>query len=348
MKKALLIIVSILVLALISYADQSTMQNADLSEPAEDQSVSDGDKGVCGDANDDTVITILDIIYIYYYIFGGSEPVPISSGNVDGYGRINVGDVNYLNDYLYFMGPAPSCADTVGTSQTTLPGNGINLGCAPYTPYSGNDSVAIPVYLDNISTIRAFSFGFHYLSNDIEITSINTSSSIVPGTGMWRSYFDAANNKVSVGWVAYVGMTQPLLTPQSDGLLFTLNAQILNGPVDQVIDLDTAFVPPGGECLFQASSGSFILPEFSACAPSVPIEVLNLDDAGDNSLRWAIDQANSNSGADTIIFDVSGTINLAAELPHLEDDGTVIMGSTALSGTHPFSLRQWPEKCAQH
>ena len=68
MKKALLIIVSILVLALISYADQSTMQNADLSEPAEDQSVSDGDKGVCGDANDDTVITILDIIYIYYYI----------------------------------------------------------------------------------------------------------------------------------------------------------------------------------------------------------------------------------------------------------------------------------------
>ncbi len=340
MRISLKIRVVLLVLLLPAFllADQKEDVAVTIADSGAGQSVSDGEKGVCGDANDDTIINLGDISFIFSHAFGGPAPNPVSSGNVDGYGRINIRDVNYLNDYLYYMGPAPSCADTVVSGQTTLPGNGITIGCAPFAPYSGDDSVAIPVYLDNISALRAFSFGFHYPSSDVEITSVSTNSSIAPQMGMWKSYFDAANNKVSVGWVAYIVMTQPLLSPQSGGLLFTLNAQILGGPIDQEIDLDTAFVPPGGECLFLGSIGSFILPEFSTCAPDVPIEVLNLDDAGTNSLRWAIEAANTNTGPDTIIFDVSGTINLSAELTPLVDDGTVIMGSTALSGAHSIVI----------
>ena len=35
--------------------------------------------------------------------------------------------------------------------------------------------------------------------------------------------------------------------------------------------------------------------------------VTNTDDSGNGSLRWAIEQANSNPGLDNIYFDISGT-----------------------------------------
>ncbi|MEM3506616.1 MAG: right-handed parallel beta-helix repeat-containing protein [Candidatus Bathyarchaeia archaeon] len=58
--------------------------------------------------------------------------------------------------------------------------------------------------------------------------------------------------------------------------------------------------------------------------------VRNLDDSGDGSLRWAIEQANNNPGEDTIVFDDSlsgGTISLKSPLPQIKDTVT-IDGST--------------------
>ncbi|KPJ72047.1 hypothetical protein AMJ52_07670, partial [candidate division TA06 bacterium DG_78] len=49
--------------------------------------------------------------------------------------------------------------------------------------------------------------------------------------------------------------------------------------------------------------------------------------SGAGTLRWAITQANSNAGADTIIFSTSMLIGLTSNLPELTDDGTVIDAS---------------------
>ncbi len=56
--------------------------------------------------------------------------------------------------------------------------------------------------------------------------------------------------------------------------------------------------------------------------------VTNLLNAGDGSLRAAINQANANPGADEIAFDVAGTINLRSALPNVTDTVT-IAGSSA-------------------
>jgi len=62
--------------------------------------------GLTGDA-----VNIADITYLVDFLFfGGPEPPCIEEGNVDGIGGINVADLTYLVTFLFFQGPPPpSC-----------------------------------------------------------------------------------------------------------------------------------------------------------------------------------------------------------------------------------------------
>ncbi|UCD18065.1 MAG: hypothetical protein JSV44_03920, partial [Candidatus Zixiibacteriota bacterium] len=73
---------------------------------------------------------------------------------------------------------------------------------------------------------------------------------------------------------------------------------------------------------------------------SVPdvITVTNLNDAGNGSLRWAIDAANNHIGPDSIFFAVSGTILLTTPSLAIADDQTYIVGSTAPGGARSVVL----------
>ncbi len=73
--------------------------------------------------------------------------------------------------------------------------------------------------------------------------------------------------------------------------------------------------------------------------PPTSYTVTNLDDDGDGSLRWAITEANNHAGQDTILFDISGTIQPLSQLPALTDpDGTIIWGSSAPEKAGSISL----------
>jgi hypothetical protein len=62
-----------------------------------------------------------------------------------------------------------------------------------------------------------------------------------------------------------------------------------------------------------------------AAAQAEPFPVTNTkDDEGIGSLRASIEEANKNSGADTIPIDVTGTIKLTAALPIVEDDVAIV------------------------
>src|SRR5438270_7616242 len=54
-------------------------------------------------------------------------------------------------------------------------------------------------------------------------------------------------------------------------------------------------------------------------------QITNLYDSGEGSLRWAITQANTSAGRDSITFDPSlaGSINLATGLPAITDAVTL-------------------------
>jgi hypothetical protein len=288
--------------------------------------------GPCGDVDGDNILNFVDVGALFAYLQDVTfTPSNIDSGNVDGSCLINVADVSYLADYL-FGGPPLMCADTATCTYPDSPGNSVAVGQPPYTVYPGGDSMAIPIYFSNSSTLYGLSLGFHYSSTDIEITSVDWTGSAAQGEIGHGSAFDTSVNDflifdVGDSW----GVTS---SPQQGGLLAILNAQILSGnPEQEFLALEPVFYPRGGDFIFVPSSMSPIRPSFQA-----PIVVSNLDDSCEGSLRWAIEQANTTPGPDDIHFSVSGTINPATELPYLTDDSTTIDGGTAPGGAHSIVL----------
>jgi len=66
---------------------------------------------VCGDADGNANINILDVTYLINYLYkGGPPPDPEEAGDANGDGNINILDVTYLINYLYKGGPEPVCS----------------------------------------------------------------------------------------------------------------------------------------------------------------------------------------------------------------------------------------------
>jgi hypothetical protein len=70
-----------------------------------------GDACCCiarGNADGEGGINVADLTYLVDYIFfGGDTPPCPEEGNADAEGAINVADLTYLVDYIFFSGPAP-------------------------------------------------------------------------------------------------------------------------------------------------------------------------------------------------------------------------------------------------
>ncbi|MEW6015146.1 MAG: dockerin type I repeat-containing protein [Candidatus Zixiibacteriota bacterium] len=70
---------------------------------------------LCGDANANCIVNILDVTYLISYLYkGGPAPIPLESGDANGNGTVNILDVTYLLAYLYKDGNAPICPPWIG------------------------------------------------------------------------------------------------------------------------------------------------------------------------------------------------------------------------------------------
>ena len=67
---------------------------------------------IAGDANTDRVVTIADAVFLANYVLnGGSEPNPLTAGDVDGDCDVDMDDLVYLIGYLFhsYLPPDPGC-----------------------------------------------------------------------------------------------------------------------------------------------------------------------------------------------------------------------------------------------
>lgn len=83
--------------------------------PGQQDSDGDGIGNVCccdvaGDANNDGVVNIMDIIYhITFIYYGGPPPLCLNEGDPKGDCNIGILDITYLIAFLYKGGPSPVC-----------------------------------------------------------------------------------------------------------------------------------------------------------------------------------------------------------------------------------------------
>ena len=62
-----------------------------------------------GDVNHDCSVNVADLTYLVDYLFFAGPPPPCEEEcDVNGDGAINVADLTYLVDYLFFAGPPPA------------------------------------------------------------------------------------------------------------------------------------------------------------------------------------------------------------------------------------------------
>ena len=79
-------------------------------EDSDGDGIGDACEYICGDANEDEVVNILDIVFIINYIYkAGPSPSYWQIMDVDGSGTVNVLDITYLIDYLYKGGDDLIC-----------------------------------------------------------------------------------------------------------------------------------------------------------------------------------------------------------------------------------------------
>jgi len=236
---------------------------------------------ICGDANYDTKVTVSDVVYIMNYIMDNEPPpTPFLSGNADGCGTVDIADVVYLVQYLFRGGPVPAnCDNTSDWCEIIREGNNVSQG--HYSLYPDGDSLKIPIYISNSDSLGGFTLGFHYTTGGIEITSVNTSGTILPI--YYQSYLESTFypglNQVLVGWWSYAGP----LAPQSGGLLLYLNAQFPSGNPPSSINLVPDFVSPAGYFIFAPSAGGIIHPEFYVCSGG--ISGIKFNDVNENCVR---------------------------------------------------------------
>jgi hypothetical protein len=65
---------------------------------------------VPGDANDDGIVNVSDVVFLISWIFGdGPAPTCMDQADADGNGIVNISDAVYLVSYIFGGGPAPVC-----------------------------------------------------------------------------------------------------------------------------------------------------------------------------------------------------------------------------------------------
>jgi hypothetical protein len=215
----------------------------------------------CGDMDGlGGFVDIDDWVYLIEYLFDGG-PEPVGFADVDLCDDVNLADAVYIINYIFGGGPAPCYPDL--TCDLPVGNSSIDLGCPLEVNSPDGDSIPLPIYFTNDSTLAGISLGLGWDSDDIEITSVDFTGSILDqGTPFIRTYFPG-NNTLLMLWtiVGLIGQIEP----QTGGLLATLWVQIPEGTPNQVVDIYIEFVPPGGETIFCPLLGGTIGPEFNDC-----------------------------------------------------------------------------------
>jgi hypothetical protein len=135
------------------------------------------------------------------------------------------------------------------------------------------DSIPLPIYVTNDTTLIAFSFGLHYDLDDLEILSVDTTGSVLPSDWHVSAITPGDSGYIwpvpDSNVVYVIGCKEPAgaadFVAQEGGLLVTLWLRTPSGMTGEAVDFDTAYVPPIGELIFSPLGGGSLRPGYVDC-----------------------------------------------------------------------------------
>lgn len=245
---------------------------------------------LCGDINGNTIVADFADVVLFDHYIGGFIALPEpGNADLDLCGSINIADYALLIAYRKWGDPFQICV-APPECQPATGENEVRLSCPQVVHPDIADSVAIPIHFTCDQQLLGMSLGFHWNSNDLRVTSLDVSGSVIP-SGYQVGYLDAHDPQYVWGdgdsnyimVVVYPGPTKEaaLIEPQSDGLLGNLWIRVAPGAPDQTVDIDSAFYAPAGEFIFAPAAGGAITPAYVDCGVS-DISILNV--CGDDPL----------------------------------------------------------------
>jgi len=229
---------------------------------------------LCGDVNRNKVtFDIADVVVLGQYIAGTQHiPGPVQNADVDLCGSVNVSDYDLVMREAF--GLSAVVCEQYDPCYLPTGGNMVSLECPIIVTSPFPDSVAMPIYFSNDTSLVAISLGFSYDSDQIEIASFDPEGWVMPEDwfiDLYQPTDDAYIHPVedSNTFMLYCSRipstTSQDLLPQSGGLLGTLWVRIDTVEVDYSVDFDSSFFYPAGEFIFALTGGGAIRPDYIDC-----------------------------------------------------------------------------------
>jgi len=200
------------------------------------------DEYYCGDFDDNGLVDVLDIVYIWnYLITGGVLPAATGRGDIDGIKGISNNDVVFMSDYLFLGGPlwtecAPFPYDPIPPSRDTI--RFMNRVVAPNT-----DTCTVEVWLSVVpdDTVIGLLIPFTFScpsSAYIYCDNIDKSGGLFDMHGIFQTYIDTANNYGALVVGGPMGASD-IVGPVS-GLVFKARFSVEASPSGHTIEFTTA------------------------------------------------------------------------------------------------------------
>lgn len=272
------------------------------------------DDYVCGDADANGSVEIIDAQFLMAYIFeGGPAPVPLRSADVNATHVVDIADATSLITYSVNGVPVP-CQPEAG-ALGPLAGNEVIIDCPLNIDVPAEtDTINVNVYWSNDQPVSGFSLGFHYDSDLITVVGRSTTGSQVPNPAFFTpALVDPVNHFILVGWADYTAANPIPVT--TNGFMFSLQFEIPAGVDPHCVDIDSSFVPPAGYWVFSLPSGGQLMPNYVDCDWDLVIGGAECGTANEpptavctNVTVGADANCTANASVDGGSFDTDGTI----------------------------------------
>ena len=202
---------------------------------------------VCGNANDDDIVDITDVLYLFYYCFKNGQPPAIIevSGDADGYSSTTIRDIAYLASYIFGVGSPPNC-NRVGEYVPVLePADTISF--SPAILFANDSTIAVSLKYKNSDSIMALAYPIKVtIGGSIPVIDSVKISSRLSDFDWQATTIDTALGTVNIGFVNWGSGN---LSPGS-GTILTLFLSIAPESFDRQIEIDTIRLSPSNYPLF--------------------------------------------------------------------------------------------------